>query len=936
MKFLFTFLTIFTTSFYGFAQQATLKGKVTDKITGEDVIGAVVFIKGTSKGATTDYEGNYRLQLEPGAYTLSVTFLSYKPFETAVNLNAGQTSTVNVQLEQNAQEIQAVEIVGARQTNTEVAVLETMRQSEVVVSGVSGEQISKSMDRDAAATVRRIPGVTVMNDRYVMIRGMSQRYNTVMLNDALTPSVETDSRAFSFDLLPTSVIDRILVYKNGSPELPGEFGGGVIKLYTKNVVAENSTSIGVSGSYRAGTTFNNFLIDKKGRTDFLGFDNGDRAIPGTVPANMGQMNRGDERLVNIGRAFPNTWAPNSSTAMPDLRFSLGVNRRFDLGAIEMSSVSAISYSNTNTLTKGTFKTYEDYDPTLGYSNPQLNFQDEMYTNNARLGVISNWSARINSNNKIEFRNFFNQLGVSEVLQREGTDDTGTPDRLQRNYSLRYESRSIYSGQLQGTHDSDDNKTTYTWTGGYSYTGRNEPDYRRYRTAYDQNADAYRIIYSNIVTPTDLGRFYSKLNEHVGMLSGQVEHRFNTADSTAENAPVIRAGFYAERKNRDYAARFLSYAPSNSSSFDSRLPHLPIEQSFAQENINSSTGWSIIEQRLPLPIYDYDAQNNLIAGFIGGAAPLSARLSASGGVRVEYNNQLLQGVSQTFEKIDQSTPKLSILPSANFSYEITSRAKLRAGASVSVNRPEFRELAPSPYYDFVNQFEVRGEPSLVTATIYNSDVRYEFYPNPSEIFSIGAFYKYFNKPIETVFANTSGGNTITFENSKRAYSVGLEAEVRKSLLNLSESRLIQNTSLVLNAALNKSEVQITDERAAYQPGTRQMVGQSPYVVNAGLYYQDDASNLQVNVLYNVIGQRIFAAGGNLRQTIYEMPRNQIDISLTKGIGEHFEIRAGIQDLLNQKTRLIQDSNEDNKITSVDESFREYRRGQYSTIGVTYKF
>ncbi|GAB3826608.1 TonB-dependent receptor [Pontibacter rugosus] len=935
MKFFLTILTILTTTVYGFAQQGTLKGKVTDKTTGEEIIGAVVFIKGTSKGTTTDYEGNFTLPLEPGTYNLSVTFISYKPFEqVAIQLAPGQSKTVNVQLEQNTTQIQTVEIVGTRQTNTEAAVLQTMRQSEVVVSGVAGEQIAKSMDRDAAATVRRIPGVTVMNDRYVLIRGMSQRYNTVMLNDALTPSVETDSRAFSFDLLPTSVIDRILVYKNGSPELPGEFGGGIIKLYTKNVVTENSTSIGVSGSYRVGTTFNNFLTDTKGSTDLLGFDNGDRAIPGAVPANLGQVDRGSDKLVELGRLFPNTWVPQSSTASPDLRLSLGLNRRFYLGSLDMSSVSAISYSNTNTLTEGTFNTYEQFNPELGYSPSQVSFQDNLYTNNVRLGIISNWSARLNNNNKIEFRNFFNQLGVSEILEREGADNSGTAATYQRNYSLRYESRSIYSGQLQGTHDMADDKTTLTWTGGYSYTHRDEPDYRRYRTAYNPANGSSELISSTIVTPSDLGRFYSKLNEHVGMVSGQVEHRFNPADSTAENSPVIRAGFYAERKSRDYAARFFSYGEG--ASFDKGLLLLPLNQSFAPGNINYTNGWVLLEQQLPKPIYDYKAQNTLLAGFIGGSSPLSDKLSFSGGVRVEYNNQELQAVDVNFRDIDQSTPKLSVLPSANFTYNLTSRAMLRAGASVSVNRPEFRELAPSPYYDFVNQFEVRGEPNLVTATIYNGDIRYEFYPNPTEVFSIGAFYKYFNKPIETVFANTSGGNAIKFENSKHAYSLGLEAEVRKSLLHLSESKLIQNTSLVLNAALNKSEVEISDNSAAYQPGKRQMVGQSPYVVNAGIYYQDDASQLQLNVLYNVIGKRIFAAGSDLRETIYEMPRNQIDISLTKGIGEHFEIKAGIQDLLNQKTRLIQDSNEDNKISSVDEPFREFRKGQYSTIGVTYKF
>lgn len=934
MKFLFTLLTILATTVYGFAQQGTLKGKVTDKTTGEEIIGAVVFIKGTSKGTTTDYEGNFSLPLEPGTYNLSVTFLSYKPFEQAgVQVKAGQPTTLNVQLEENTTQIQTVEIVGTRQTNSEVAVLETMRQSEVVVSGVAGEQIAKSMDRDAAETVKRIPGVTILNDRYVVIRGMNQRYNTVMLNDALTPSTEPDMKAFSFDILPTSVIDRIMIYKNGSPELPGEFGGGVIKIYTKNVVDEDKTTIGVSGSYRVGTTFNDFLIDTKSSTDFLGFDNGDRALPSSLPADVNTVSRGSDERQRIGRLFKNSWAPKSVTALPDLRMSLGLNRRFDLGGIRMSTVSAVSYSNTKTVSKGTRNTYGDFDETLGYSEGQQSFNDEVFASNARLGIISNWSARLNNNNKIEFRNLFNQLGSNEVLQRVGVDSANA-DQRQRNYSMRYESRTIYSGQLQGTHDFNDNKSTVTWAGGYNYTNRNEPDYRRFRTADDDNDGTYRLLYQPIPTLQDAGRFYSDLNEHVVMGSGQFEHRFETADSTAENAPKIRTGFYVERKKRDYTSRFFSYAPANSASFDRSLEYLPINEVFAPENINNTTGWQLLEDANPQN--NYEGENLNVAGYVGGSVPLGEKLSASGGVRLEYNNQKLSTLSFDGRAINKDNPVLSVLPSANFTYHLTPRAMLRAGGSISVNRPEFREIAPAPYFDFVNLLEVIGNPNLDIATIYNGDLRYEFYPNPTEVISFGGFYKYFQDPIESIFKNTAGGNTITFQNAESAYSYGIEAEVRKSLLDVSASPFVQNLTLVLNAALVQSQVKLTDEVADFQPGKRAMVGQSPYVVNTGVYYQDDDRQLQFNVLYNVIGKRIFAAGSDRNPTVYEMPRHQIDLSLTKGFGEHFELKAGVQDLLNQKTRLIQDSNEDDDITSIDESFREFRKGQYTTIGVTYKF
>lgn len=933
MKLLLAILAIFSTTVYGFAQQATLKGKVTDRATGEDVIGAVIIIKGTTKGAATDFDGNFELPLEAGSYTVVVSFLSYKTYEqSGIQVNPGQTLNLDIQLENNNTELNVVEIVGTRQTNTEMAVLQSMRKSEVVVSGVAGEQIAKSMDRDAAETVKRIPGVTILNDRYVVIRGMNQRYNTVLLNDALTPSTEPDQKAFSFDILPTSVIDRIMIYKNGSPELPGEFGGGVVKIFTKNVVNENTTTIGVSGSYRVGTTFNNFLTDRKSSTDFLGFDNGRRAIPAGMPTYINATSNQGERSP-FGTLFNNSWAPKAITALPDLRMSLGINRLFDIGPLRMSTVSALSYSNTQSITVGIRNGFGAYDPAIGSSEPQFSFQDKVYTNSARIGLISNWSARLNNKNKLEFRNLFNQLGSNEVLQREGVDNTND-DQKQRNYSLRYESRTIYSGQVQGTHELNDDNTIVTWTGGYNYTRRNEPDYRRLRTADDDNDGQYRVIYQPVISLQDAGRFYSDLNEQGVMANGQIEHRFVTTDSTAENAPKIRAGFYVERKNRDYTSRFFSYSPANSAEFDKSLELLPIDQVFAAQYFNNTTGWSLLEENNPEN--NYKAFNTYLAGFVGGSTPIRGKLSVAGGVRVEHNKQELDTERFGGVPVNINNPVLSILPSANFTYNLTARAMLRAGGSISVNRPEFREIAPAPYFDFVNLLEVIGNTDLDVATIYNGDIRYEFYPNPSELISIGAFYKHFEKPIETVFANTSNGRTITFANAQKAYNYGLEAEIRKSLLDLSENRFVQNLTLVLNAAFVQSKVTLTPEYASYQPGERPMVGQSPYIVNTGIYYQNDDRQLQFNVLYNVIGKRIFAAGTFRSPAVYELPRHQIDLSLTKGIGEHFEIKAGIQDLLNQKTRLIRDSNSDNKISSDDDSFREFNKGQYSTIGLTYKF
>ncbi|MBJ6117337.1 carboxypeptidase-like regulatory domain-containing protein [Pontibacter sp. BT310] len=932
MKFLLTILTTVLTINLAIAQQGTLKGKVTDKATGEAVIGAVVFIKGTAKGSSTDYEGNYSLALEPGIHTISATFLSYKPSENpGVTIKSGQPTTLNIQLEDNSTELNVVEVVATRQTNTELSLIQDLRQSEVVVSGVSGEQIAKSLDRDAAAVVKRIPGVTVMNDKYIMIRGLSERYNTVMLNDALAPSTEPDSRAFSFDILPTSVLDRILVFKSGSPELPGEFGGGVIKVYTKNFATENTTSFGITGGYRSGTTFRTINTQHGSKTDFLGFDNNTRALPGSFPSHLNNV--GSESLISAARQLRNGWAFNSKTAAPDLRLSLGLTRRFFIGNTEASSLTALSYSNTTQLQhvnryRYTYNEAEQKTNLIEYS-----YNDTESSQNARVGLISNWAFRLNNSNKIEFRNLFNQMGQSQVIARTGQEVQGKSVDVQ-NFSQHYESRTVYSGQLQGTHDAADDRTTYTWTAGYNYSNRNEPNYKRIRSQRNigSNEPFRWVIPQNSATTFDAGRFDSGMQENTVLAAGQVERRFAGKDSVSENQPKLRAGFYAENKNRNFDARWMSYIISDPGQFNKNLLTSPLGQLFTSENISTS-GFSLAEGTNPTD--KYDASSLLVAGYIGGTFTVNDQLNLSGGLRVEFNEQQLSTSKYGGGKTEISNPITNILPSLNATYNFTDRSLLRGGYSMSVNRLEFRELAPFTYYDFQLNAEIRGNENLKTATIHNTDLRFEFYPNPTEILSVGVFYKYFKNPIEIYSIPASGNPIYQPKNASNAQSYGIETEVRKSFLNLSNRSLIQNMSLVLNASLIESKVDLGAESEG-QERNRAMYGQSPFIVNAGLYFNDEERALQVNMLYNVIGKRIFTVGDDQAPTVYEMPRNVLDLSVTKGIGKHLELKAGIQDLLNQKVKLMQDSNRDTKITSQDDDFANYKRGSYTTLGINYKF
>ena len=922
-----------------FAQEGTIRGQVKDSKTGEAVIGATVLIDGTVNAASVDVEGNYELKVAPGTYTVVMSNVGYKPLSfPGTVVAADQVVTVDGKMVDNSTTLSGVTVTGQKQTGTEVALIQDIKNSEVVVSGISSDQIVKSLDRDAAEVVKRIPGVTVQNNNFIVIRGLAERYNTVLLNDALTPSSEVDTRSFSFDILPSSVIDRILISKSGSPELPGEFGGGVVKVYTKNSVLENSTTLSVSGWNRSTTTFKDYMVSNHSGTDWLGFDSGQRKLPDSAPAMIDQPT--DGQLRQISSDLHNEWTPRRLTALPDLRASLGLSRRYDIGAASLSNVTSVSYSNTREQYSIERNRYGFYNPATEQASVQYKYNDERALSSVRLGVIHNWQLRLNDRSSLEFRNFLNQYGTDEVVHRTGLnfEQGGPGDGLDYNqYSLHYQSRTIYSGQLQGTHEvGPDRNTTLTWAAGYNYVARDEPDYRRYRAQRAEGSTGpflVQVPFSG--NQFDASRYYSKLHENTYMARGQWERRFAGRDTTSLNQYKLRVGFYAEQKQRDFSARFFSYVPTTEGSgFNRDLLNLPIDQIFAPQNVNNESGFTLSEGTNPED--RYSAKNTLVAGYVSVVAPISEQFTISGGLRTEYNRKYLRSGNDNVAPYEEK--RTFLLPSFNASYNFTQQSLLRLGGSVSVNRPEFREVANYTYYDFANNYYIKGSDSLRTATIYNGDLRYEFYPSRSEMISVGVFYKYFVDPIEQVTQAVTGSDLyITYQNAQHAYDIGAEVEVRKSLAGLSSNSFLQNLSLVLNASLVRSRVSLTQDANNLLLTNRALQGQSPYVVNAGLFYQDQ-QGWQVSAQYNVIGPRIaFVGDTKSNYSVFELPQNTIDVALTKAVGEHLQLKAGVKNLLNQLTRQYYDLNRNGKIDNGETApFARYRKGAYSMLGVVYKF
>ena len=608
------------------------------------------------------------------------------------------------------------------------------------------------------------------------------------------------------------------------------------------------------------------------------------------------------------------YSVQNKTILPDLRANVNFSKRFFVGNKELTTISYINYSNTNTYQKMLQNRFL-YDESV-----QSTFKDDNYSNNIRFGVMSNWALILNPKNKIEFRNIFNQLATKETVIRSGEL---YENRLEvANQSFRYEQKSILSSQLNGTHELSD-KTRLKWIGGFGYTRRSEPDFRRFTSSRELGSDgAFKIDLQQFESPTlqQAARFWSNMDEFVLTAHANMDKVIGTKHSDDDKNKVLKMGIYSEYKDRYFKARWFGIV--NPNRVDASITTLTPELFFTNDNLRASRvfyseGTNFDDK--------YTAQNILNAAYASFYIPFNDKFNATIGIRGEYNQQLLQSRERGGgKKVDVNNAIFSPMPSLNATYKLNEKNLLRFGYGTTVNRPEFRELAPFTYYDFIFDVSRRGNQNIKVATIHNFDLRYDFYPSKGELITIGAFYKKFYNPIEAaVFYN---GSTVAFTvaNSESATSSGLELEIRKSV--------VQNLMVVFNASVISSNVVVS----GLNDYSRYLQGQSPYLVNAGLFYSVPETGIQANVLYNIVGKRIYVIGDNvLSSNVFEMSRNVIDANISKTFGK-VEVKAGAQDILNQPFKLIQDTNRDNKITDTDGVFQEFRRGSNFYVSVNYKF
>ena len=908
---------------------ATLKGRVIDARTGEALVGATLQIVQAGQTAVSNENGEFVFRtLGQRNYTLVATYLGYHRVSMTINPARTDTALV-VRMSELESSLGTATVTATVKRNTEASQVAAQRNSLVVQSGISAQQIAKSQDKDASEVIRRVPGISIIDQKFVMVRGLSQRYNNVWINGAAVPSSEADSRAFSFDIIPSSQVDNMQIIKSPAPQYPADFTGGFIMIDTKEVPHENSASISVGASVNDQTHFQRFMAAEGGKTDWLGFDNF-RRLQGGVHAPL-QQTPGGSGISLTDNHFNNNWQLHTRHPWADLSLSANVNRskEFDNGAV-FALLGAINYSNN-------YKTYSPmrnaflgaYDLTHDQSVYLRNTTDRQYAHNARLGAMLNLTFVPGKGaGRYEWKNIFNQLGTDRYTSRTGFNaQSNQVDEAEYYYS----SRTTYNTQLTGKYAWEVSKLD--WSAGYAYANRLLPDRRRY--ALDNSVDIDRI---GLSTGNDINREFTRLDEHIA--SAAVNYRY-TFDKPQHVKPELLAGGYAEYRTRQYNTRSFIYQwhPSGNT-LPAGFQYLDLPTQLLTTANYGDQGLYLIDDTKMRN--DYQGHHLVTSAYAAVNLPVGA-FDVLAGVRFEHSRMELVSNTRDYEKSTMSRyyDNNDFFPSVNATWHLADAHQLRASYGRSVNRPEFREVSPSVFYDFDLSSSVQGNTALKSCYIDNVDLRYEWYPAKGDQVSLAAFYKHFDSPIEWTYTVTGGTDQVySYVNAKSATSYGLELDIRKNLAFMH----LPDFTLVFNGSLIKSRVHFA---AGSRQKSRPMQGQSPYLVNLGLFYSHNAWGASLQ--YNRIGKRIIGVGRSEGSSAsddnarvphsYEMPRNTIDLSVGKKWGSHWELKFNIRDLLAERVyykQFAKATYADGSHKTIDEISRCYKPGRNIGLQAIYKF
>jgi TonB-dependent receptor len=906
-----------------FAQTGTLTGKLLDAKSSESIIGGTVRVAQSSLGCSSDLDGNFVLRNVPvGTHTLTVSYIGYKTKEHGqIEVKANQETYLSFIMEEETSgtTLKDVVIVADVRKESQAAITLLQRNSAMISDGISAQTIRLTPDRTTGDVIKRISGASIQDNKFAVIRGLADRYNMALLNGSPLTSTEPDRRAFSLDIFPSAMLDNLVVVKTASADMPGEWAGGAIMITTRDIPSKNFFNFSLSSGYNTMATFKQGLNASGGKRDWLGYDDGSRDLPAAMPLRSVYVNLPLTERLAISKQFENNWelTPVGSVS-PNLgaQLSGGVVKKVGESG-EWGTTFASTYSNNNSLQQGQRNDFDKGGQLFGYT--QSNAQ-----NNIALGVLINTAYKFNQYNKIGAQLLHSTNTTETISVRTGSNfDVG---QFVRSNAVEFIENHTLTTRLTGDH-SFLNGIGFSWSGGYNRMDRTTPNTRRAFGAktFDSDANSPFLIDLPPGSATrDRGAiFYSDLNEDVYNFQSDVKVPFKALGQKQ----ILKFGVLHQSKVRTFSARNLGYIKASSSLFDnSILTRSDFSNIFDADNIKQ-TGFVIDE--ITNLFDEYDASSSLNSGFIMMDNSVTERLKLSYGLRLEHFNQKLDSYDVTVQPVSVNQTYVDLLPSLNAKYLLNEKTNMRFSVSKTTSRPEFREIAPFPFYDFEELAVVLGNPALERSKIYNADLRYEIYPGGNQILSASAFYKYFNNPIEyTIESLGAGSSTRSYKNVPSAQNFGIELEARKNLEFLFGDKGTNWTTFA-NLALIQSMIDVSTLNTS--DPKRPLQGQSPYVLNTGVAYFHPELKLNSMLIFNMIGDRLSRVGTSSYSDIYEKSRPVFDFSIVKDFGKS-QLKFTYGDILRSDALFYQDENQNHKYDSgTDNVFMRSNRG--STISLT---
>ncbi|HEU0034310.1 MAG TPA: TonB-dependent receptor [Kofleriaceae bacterium] len=865
-----------------------VKGMVIDTISGEGLPAATIQIKGGAAGdqtIATELDGTFELKLPPGTYTIDFSTPEYIPVSKPITVVENKQIDWKLGLAPVPKTAtgETIEIYDAIDTRKESAVLAVRRNAPTVSDAVSSQEISRTPDSNAGEAMKRVVAVSVIDGRYVALRGLEGRYVTSLLNGVLLPSPEPDRNAVPLDLFPTNLLATMTVYKSYSAELPGQFGGGTLGIATSSFPTKFEMRVGVSTSANTTSTGQTGLSNAQanGLSSFLGFDDGSRALPTAIPRNQAVRGMDPTRMEQIGEALPNVWTPTGETVTPNLSVNAMVGDSRKLAGKRVGYLATAMLRRNFSVKDGTTARTALVG---GELMPIESLDYKLGTAEATLGALGNVGIDLDADNQLNVLGLYTHVGEDQSSLATGFSETDSTNiDVTR---LSFVERQLGFAQLLGTHKlSRSRGLELRWQANVARTRRDELDTRD--LTYTVDAASGARYYKD--QPGSGQHFWQELIDLSG--GGGVDVRMKAGDRVQ-----LRAGGAAQLSNRELGGRRFRYKFVGS---DTTVRGLDAEQMFDAEHIGPD--FQLEEGTLNEDAYK--ASLDVYGAYATSEVELHEKLRAIGGVRYERAGQDLSNGSRyavAGNVASVARTDNDLLPAANLVFAPRPDMNVRAAYSYTLVRPRFRELAPFLYFDYVRRRDISGNPDLVTTHIHNGDLRWEWFPADDEVFAASVFYKRFVDPIEQVLSNAN--SDATFRNAASGNLVGAEIEARTSLARITP--VLAKLRLGANLAVMRSRVELGAGEMLLTSQNRPLYGQSPYVVNVNLGYADPKL-ADVNLLYNVIGRRITDVGVEGLPDTYEAPLHRLDLVAARALRDDLRLKLSVSNLLNQRVQLQQD-------------------------------